>query len=351
MLGHPAALGERNPPDFPQPGRRARAGAGISYDSRMAASLSFLRRAALNSDDLGLDTRDGPRRGVNKDGTFNLRRVGTPRFRPYELYHQLITMSVPRFTLMLLAGNILANLLFAGLYLAIGMEHFDRTGGPALLDRFLDAFFFSAQTLTTVGNGHIHPVGALASAVAALESLVGLMGFALACGLVYGRFSRPHARVLFSQRAVMAPYRDLTAFMFRIVNQRSNQLIEAKAVVTLSLRDPATGVHSFTPLALEHTRINLFPSNWTIVHPIDKASPLFGLTAEDLRVADAEFIVLIRAYDDTFAQTVFARSSYKAEEITWGRRFAPMVTPADADGIATLDLSLLDTLAPPRQHS
>jgi len=317
----------------------------VSYHAGMAASLSFLLRTSAGSDDLGLDTKDGPRRGVNKDGSFNLLRVGTPRFRPYELYHQLITMSAPRFALVLLGGNILANLLFAGLYLAIGMEHFDRTGGPALLDRFLDAFFFSAQTLTTVGNGHIHPVGALASALAALESLAGLMGFALACGLVYGRFSRPHARILFSEKAVMAPYRDMTAFMFRIVNQRSNQLIQVKASVSLSLRNPATGVHAFTPLTLEHTRINLFPSNWTIVHPIDKASPLAGMTARDLEGMDAEFIVLIKAFDDTFAQTVFARSSYKAGEIVWGRKFAPMVAHP-VDGMAVLDLSLLDALEP-----
>ena len=313
----------------------------------MAITLSFLRRLAANSDDLGLGTRDGPSRGVNKDGSFNLRRTGMPRFRPYELYHQLITMSAPRFTLMLLAGNILANLVFAGLYLAVGMEHFDRAGGPDLLSRFRDAFFFSTQTLTTVGNGQIHPVSALASSVAALESLVGLMGFALACGLLYGRFSRPHARILFSHRAVLAPYRDMTAFMFRIVNERSNQLIELEAHVTLSLRDPESGVHVFTSLALERNRINLFPSNWTIVHPIDPDSPLAGMSAEDLREADAEFIVLIKAFDDTFAQNVYARSSYKADELAWGRRFVPMVSPRDASGMATLDLSLLDALEPP----
>jgi inward rectifier potassium channel len=314
----------------------------------MSISFPFLRRRlAASSDDLGLGTQDGPSRGVNKDGSFNLRRTGAPRFRPYELYHQLITMSVPRFTLMLLAGNIAANLVFAGIYLAVGMEHFDRTGGPALLDRFLDAFFFSTQTLTTVGNGHIHPVSALASSVAALESLLGLMGFALACGLVYGRFSRPHARILFSRLATLAPYRGATAFMFRIVNERSNQLIELEAHVTLSLRDPETGQHIFTVLRLERERINLFPSNWTIVHPIDEDSPLAGMTAEDLRAADAEFIVLIKAFDDTFAQNVFARSSYKSEELAWGLRFVPMVSPRDASGMATLDLTLLDVLEPP----
>jgi inward rectifier potassium channel len=310
----------------------------------MSPAPSLLRRLAASGDDLGLGTRGGPSRGVNKDGSFNLRRTGTPRFRPYELYHQLITMSLPRFALVLLAGNLGVNLLFAGLYLAVGMENFDRTGGPALLERFRDAFFFSAQTLTTVGNGPIHAIGVLASAVAALESLLGLLGFALACGLVYGRFSRPHARIKFSSRAVVAPYRDMTAFMFRIVNERSNQLIEVEATVTLSLRDPETGVHLFTTLALERRRINLFPSNWTIVHPIAPDSPLAGMSAYDLEQADAEFIVLIKAFDDTFAQTVYARSSYKSGEVAWGRRFVPMVSPRDAGGVATVDLALLDAL-------
>jgi inward rectifier potassium channel len=312
----------------------------------MANPFPSLRRTNAANDDLGLGTKDGPSRAVNKDGSFNLRRTGAPRFRPYELYHQLITMSVPRFTLVLLVGNLLANLLFAGLYLKVGMEHFDRTGGPALLDRFLDAFFFSTQTLTTVGNGHIHPVSALASAVAALESLLGLMGFAMACGLLYGRFSRPHARILFSRRAVMAPYRGMTGFMFRLVNERSNQLIEVEAHVSVSLRDPESGEHLFSALTLERGRINLFPSNWTIVHAVDDDSPLAGMTAQDLQDADAEFIVLIKAFDDTFAQTVYARSSYKSGEIAWGRRFVPMTTPRDASGMAVLDLTLLDRLEP-----
>jgi inward rectifier potassium channel len=310
----------------------------------MADPLSYLRRPANGSDDLGLGTRDVTVRGVNKDGSFNLRRINAPWFRPYELYHQLITMSLPRFLLGLLAGNIAANLLFACLYLAIGMEHFEGTRGAGLLDRFQDAFFFSAQTLTTVGNGRLHPLGALASAVAALESLTGLMGFALACGLVYGRFSRPHARILFSRQAVVSPFRGMNAFMFRIVNERSNQLIEVEAHVTVSLRDPETGFHTFSNLDLERTRINLFPSNWTIVHPIDPASPLTGLEPADLHLLDAEFIVLIKAFDDTFAQNVYSRTSYKADEIVWGRRFAPMTRPPGADGMAEVDLALLDEL-------
>lgn len=301
------------------------------------------RRPADPADDLGLGLKAVPQRGVNKDGTFNIARIGVPRFRPYELYHQLITMSVPRFVGVLLAGYILANLCFASLYLAVGMEHFDRPAGAALTADFLDAFFFSAQTLTTVGNGHLHPVSTLASTVAAVESMVGLLGFALACGLLYGRFSRPHARILFSRQAVIAPLRGRQAFIFRIVNERSNQLLEVGATVTLSFNHPETGNRSFHPLTLERNGINLFPSNWNIVHLIDDDSPLAGMGDLELREADAEFIVLIKAFDDTFAQTVFARSSYKPDEIIWGKRFAPMIT-APGPGHSVVDLALLDAL-------
>ncbi len=294
-------------------------------------------------DDLGLGLKSGPNRGVNKDGTFNLRRVGSPRFRPYELYHQLITMPLPRFALVLLGGYFAANVLFAGLYMAAGMENFIRSGGSGLMARMLDAFFFSAQTLTTVGYGHISPNSALVSAIAAAESMTGLLGFALACGLLYGRFSRPHARILFSHQGVIAPYRGIQAFMFRIVNERSNQLIEVEARVSLSMRDLESGTRVFTALTLERDQINLFPSNWTIVHPVDADSPLAGMTESELREADAEFIVLIKAFDDTFAQTVYARSSYKANEIVWGARFAAMVN-LPAGTMAVLNLTLLNDL-------
>ncbi len=311
----------------------------------MVQRLRLRRAPSPVANDLGLGLRQGGRRGVNKDGSFNVRRTGIPRFRPYELYHQLIAMPLPRFVLLLLAGFALANACFASLYLLIGMEHFARVGGPGMKAEALDAFFFSAQTLTTVGYGHIHPVSPLANTVAAIESMVGLLTFALACGLLYGRFSRPHARIRFSQKGLVAPYRGGRAFMFRIVNERSNQLIEVEASVSLSMIDPVSGERTFHTLELERHRINLFPSNWTIVHPLNEESPLVGLDEAAWHAADVEFIVLIKAFDDTFAQTVYARSSYKAEEITWGARFAPMLT-LPAVGHPVVDLALLDESSP-----
>ncbi|BDU72728.1 ion channel [Mesoterricola silvestris] len=305
----------------------------------MATPLPFDRIPP--GDDLGLGLRSAATRWVNKDGTFNVRRVGLPWFRPYEMYHRLITMGGAPFLGLLFLGYLLANLLFAGIYLGVGMEHFARPGGSGLLEKFLDAFFFSAQTLTTVGYGHISPLSHLASAVAALESLLGLLTFALATGLLYGRFSRPHAQIRFSRHAVVAPYRAGTGFMFRFVNRRSNQLIEVEANVVLSRLDPETGARTFRALALERSRINLFPANWTVVHPIDDASPLAGLDAEALRASHAEFIVLVKAFDDTFSQTLFQRTSFTAEEVVWGQRFAPMTRFA-ADGAMEVDINLLD---------
>jgi inward rectifier potassium channel len=297
--------------------------------------------APLPNDDLGLGTRTGPGRGVNKDGTFNVRRVGLPRFRSYELYHHLITMGGFRFLALLFLGFLVTNLLFAAIYLGLGMEHFVRSGGAGRLDRMLDAFFFSAQTLTTVGYGHISPGSHLVSAVAAFESLLGLLSFALATGLLYGRFSRPHARIRFSQQGIVAPYRGGTGFMFRFVNLRSNQLIEVEATVALSYLDAESNTRRFITLPLERKRINLFPTSWTVVHPIDEASPLAGMTDEDLRQAQAEFIVLIKAFDDTFSQSIYQRTSYVATEVAWGVRFKPMTTTG-ADGQMAMNVDLVD---------
>ena len=296
-------------------------------------------------DDLGLGLKAGPGRALNQDGSFNLRKKGLPATPSRELYHHLITMSWPRFLGLLLLGFLLANAAFAGLYLAIGMDHFARPGGASLADRALDAFFFSAQTLTTVGYGHISPMGLVASAAAAFESLLGLLSFALATGLLYGRFSRPQACIRFSRRAVVAPYQETTGLMFRLANLRSSQLIEVEVTVGLAFTDPATNLRRYTLLPLERDKIHLFPSSWTVVHPIDAHSPLAGLDDAALRAARAELIVLIKAFDDTFSQTIYARTSYLAEEVVWNARFTPMIQ-AGEDGVLEMDLSRIDGLEP-----
>lgn len=303
-----------------------------------------INKKYTENSDLGLGTRATSGRGVNKDGSFNVERVGVPKFRYYEIYHSLISMSWGKFILLILLSYGIVNLLFASIYYFIGMEHLagvSENGSSA--DRFLEAFFFSSQTLTTLGYGRISPVGTLASSVAAIESMLGLLGFALATGLLYGRFSRPQARILFSSQIVMAPYRDHAGLMFRIVNQRSNQLIEVEAEVTLSYQEKDRKTRSFAALGLERKRINLFPLSWTIVHPVNEESPFYGMSEADIRDTDAEIIVLIKAFDDTFSQTIYSRSSYKPSELVWGAKFLPMFTQTE-EGNTRLDLRLIDAV-------
>jgi inward rectifier potassium channel len=193
------------------------------------------------------------------------------------------------------------------------------------VDRFLQCIFFSSQTLTTVGFGAVAPASPGANIIAAFEALVGLLGFAVATGLLFGRVSRPSARIGFSKHALIAPYQDGTSFQFRMVNRRANTLIEPAATLLLMTVDRSDGAsrRDFTILKLERSGIMLFPLTWTVVHPIDSDSPLFGKTADDLEALQAEFLVLIKAWDETFSQTVHQRFSYRYSELVWGGRFTP----------------------------
>ena len=215
------------------------------------------------------------RRTINPDGTFNVRRKGL-RLRDTNFYLILIDTTWPRFLAAVLVIFLAVNMLFAGMYLAIGMGHL-RGAEPEMGD-FLNAFFFSVHTLTTVGYGNVYPLGTMANAVAALEAATGLMVFALATGLLYGRFSRPSAKILFSERALIAPYQDGVSLQFRITNARSNVLMDLEARVLLMTVSRADGQlkRAFFDLSLERRQVYFFPLTWTVVHPIDSESPLLG---------------------------------------------------------------------------
>lgn len=262
-------------------------------------------------------------RFVNKDGTFNVKRTGLSALQNLHIYHALIGMSWTRFTVVTLSFYTLINLIFAFLYVIVGVEHLVGVIGINFVEKFWEAFFFSAQTLTTVGYGRISPVGFTSSMIAAIESMFGLMGFAIVTGILYGRFSRPTAKIIFSEHAIIAPYKGINAFEFRIVNQRKNQLIEVEVQVLLSMNKVVDGQRKgvFLDLNLEAKRVNFFPLPWTIVHPIDENSPIFGFTSQDLIDADAEIIIMVKAYDDTFSQNIYKRYSYTASEIVWGAKF------------------------------
>jgi inward rectifier potassium channel len=263
-------------------------------------------------------------RVINPDGSFNVRRRGVP-WRDRNLYLDLVSLSWPKFFVFVIAGYFLVNIAFASLYYWIGVEHLQGADLSTPWHAYLSAFFFSAQTVTTVGYGSIAPKGIAVSIVAAAEAMTGLLSFAIATGLLYGRFSRPKAKVLFSRQAVIAPYQDKTALMFRVVNKLPNLIIDLDATVMLMTVKNVNGqlTRNYEVLNLERAKIFFFPLTWTIVHPIDEASPLWKKTPEELSTSQAEIMILIRGFDDTFAQTVHARYSYRSDELMSGARFLP----------------------------
>lgn len=297
-----------------------------------------------NDNDLGFGKNDTATRNMNKDGTFNVERTGEPRFRNYEIYHRLITMSWPRFILLIFVAYAIANLLFAGIYYLMGPEKLSMdTSHMHEGEKFMEVFFFSSQTLTTLGYGRIAPVGWLASTLSSIEAMLGLLGFALATGLLYGRFSRPQAKLLYSDNAVIAPYRGITGLMFRTTNMRRNQLIEVEVDVNVGFYEPGSKTRNFLPLTLERRRINLFPTSWTIVHPINEESPFYGRTAEELEEMKVEIFAFVKAFDETFSQTVYSRTSYRASEVIYGAKFQPMFAP-QPNGKTLLDLRLINAI-------
>ena len=276
------------------------------------------------------------RRAINHDGSFNVLRKGL-RLRDVNVYLKLIDTTWPRFLLFVFVAFLVLNVAFAGLYLALGIEHL--RGAEPEMSAFENAFFFSVHTITTVGYGYIYPTGVWANSVSAVEAATGLMVFALFTGLLYGRFSRPSARILFSDQALIAPYQDGTSLQFRITNARSNVLMNLEARVLLMTVETNDGQlkRQFIDLQLERRQVYFFPLTWTIVHPIDSASPFYGKTAEDLSRLAAEILILIQGFDDTFSQMVHAQYSYRHDEIVWGAKFEPAFS-VDAKGELVLEI-------------
>ena len=285
-------------------------------------------------------------RAINPDGTFNVRRRGGPH--RHDPYQWLIQMHWGPFMGLVVGFFLVLNLAFALGYLALGLDSLPGVAAPLTPGHyFLEAFFFSVQTFTSVGYGHVYPAGTAAGAWSSLEALTGVLTFALATGLLYGRFSRPSARLLFSRRAIISrrPGTGLPCLQFRVANQRRNTLIDLTARVLLRALDPATGDYRYNLLPLERDHVSLLPLSWTLVHDITPDSPLHGLTAADYQAQDFELLVLVKAYDDTFAQDVHARFSYIHAEIDWDRRFVRAYHVAP-DGVAVLDLDKLDDTEP-----
>lgn len=291
----------------------------------------------------GAATSQTKQRLVNPDGTFNVRRRGVRKLTLADAYHLLITLSWTKFFLIVLGGFMTLNFIFAFIYYFLGIQHLTGLIGTTPFDLYSECFFFSSQTLTTLGYGRIAPTGFWTSAVAGVESMLGLLVFALSTSLLWGRFSRPTAKIFYSHNALVAPYRGGRGLMFRTVNGGSSQLSEIETTVTLA-RNETEGekeLKKFYRLKLELDRLNFMPTSWTIVHPIDESSPLFGLSQQEINDADTEILAMIKAFDESYSQIVYSRSSYKFNEIVAGAKFLTMMDE-DYDGVAVVDLDKLN---------
>lgn len=317
------------------------------YNINHRSLMSSLNQETKAENDLGFGNQAITQRIINRDGSINVKRTGQGFFSSANSYHQLLTMSWSKFWLIVMTGYLLVNVLFTLIYVSLGPHNLDGVEANTGMSRFLDAFFFSAQTMSTVGYGHISPVGVATNTVAAFESMVGLLTFALATGLLYGRFSRPSARFVYSDHILIAPYRDgMNGLMFRLANKRRNLLIDLVADVILSYNETVNGKieRKFMPLPLERNSVQLLTLSWTVVHPIDDNSPIKNITATQLQEMQATFNVLLKAFDDTFSQTVQSRTSYQYNELVTGGKFTPAFK-AGENGQVILDLSKIGAFA------
>ncbi len=283
-------------------------------------------------------------RFLHKNGESNTYKTGLGILERYSWFHSMLKMKGRHFFLIVLGYYISANFVFASIYYLIGVEHLSGMETVTEGDKFAEAFFFSAQTFTTVGYGRISPTGILTSAIASFEALIGLLTFAVATGLMYGRFSKPTAYIRFSSNALIAPFQNGTALMIRLAPFKNTILSDAEAKLTVGMVIEENGkmVNKFYPLSLELDKANTLNLSWTLVHKINEESPLFSLTENDLINGSGEIMVFMKAFDDMFSNTVMARTSYTFGEIIYGAKFTPMFFRDDKHQSTVLDLSLLN---------
>jgi inward rectifier potassium channel len=277
-------------------------------------------------------------RFVNKDGSYNIRKTGLGFIKRFSVFQLMLTIPRWKFIGVILLFYVTVNLLFTSIYLLVGTDQLQGMISADPWVKFKEVFYFSTQTFTTVGYGRVNPIGDGVNIVASLESLTGLMSLAIATGLIYGRFARPRAYLIFSEHAIISPYKDKTALMFRFVNYKdkhSHTDVEVKVNVGMSIKQNGETVYQYYTLSLERERVESLPMSWTVVHPIDEKSPFYGYTPEDMKNSDVEVFCLVRGFDDIFSDVVQQRVSYTYSEIIFNRKFSRMFKESP-DGQTTI---------------
>lgn len=284
-----------------------------------------------------------PVRIIKRDGRLNIEGLGAWYSYWRDPYHLLLTIPWTGFLTLTVAGFFATNFLFALVYLAGG--NCIANAKPGSLS---DVFFFSVQTLATIGYGTMYPQTYYANCVVTIEVLVGMLGVAMATGLAFARFSRPTARVLFSRVAVIAPQDGVPTLMFRAANERRNTILEAQMQVRLA-RDEVTQeghfMRRFYELKLVRSHSPLFALSWTAMHRIDEDSPLYGETPESLAEAEAEFLVTMNGIDETVVQTIHTRHTYAVRELLWNMHFVDILFKSK-DGQRCIDYSRFHDVVP-----
>lgn len=276
-------------------------------------------------------------------GRFEFVKLNTTKFEWRDAYHHILTLSWLQFAGLVMGVYVLINLFFAGLYASGGRCVAELPPGS-----FVDAFFFSVETFATVGYGHMYPESFYGHCVATLEIIVGMFGMAVLTGVIFVRFSRPTARLLFSKYAVIGPFNGNPTLMLRVANLRHQAMAEAEFRLMLirtevTKEDP--DVRRFYPLKLEFDRLIAFPVALTLRHRIDESSPLYGMEAEDFQRTDSRLVTSIVCIDTVIPAPVQSSADYTYDEILWNRRFVE-IYQEDPQGRLTVDYGRLHDTEP-----
>ena len=293
---------------------------------------------ASNSNDTG-------GRFINKDGSFNLVKEGMPFRKRFSIFNDMLNLPQWKFIAVIFIFFIGINLIFTTIYFIIGPSQFDGLSNGGSWNDFKELFYFSIQTITTVGYGHVYPVGDAANIVAGIEALTGFLALAIATGLIYGRFSKPRSYLIFSDHALISPYKDGKGLMFRFAAYKDKHTltdVEIRVNTGLLLIENDKPDYKYFSLKLERSRVENMSMSWTVVHPIDEDSPFYGFTEEDMKNADAELYISLRGFDDVFSNYVQQRTSYTFSEIVFNRKFVPMFRESEDGKTTILELHKLN---------
>lgn len=276
---------------------------------------------------------------INKNGSFNIRK----KSEFSDTYHDLISMSWFKFLLLVLVSFTIINGVFAIAYLALGVENIYGLTKQNLILDLINCFHFSVQTMTTVGYGYIHPISIPVHVVSSFNAMMGLLSYAMAAGLVYGRFSFPRANIKYSNNALMVKNDNGTySLQVRLANLLNHDLLDANARMILIHNEKVENhiEKRFSELELVVSKIDFLLLTWTVIHKIDEKSPLYNVDETKMNLSNSEVIVLITAYDDTFSQTVYSRTSYLCTEIIWDAKWDSPYKMIQ--GEKTLDIKKID---------